>query len=188
MRRTLVVAAVVGTLAAPAAATEVTIVPNVSIGKVKLGMTLRQVVRVLGGPGIVNARAQIHGRGYVEYGWNFSTLWVGFVNTKGTLHAALIGTDIVGEKTKDGIGVGTSLAKVRARYHVACNDYPHGPLDFRKWYKDPGEIVYTYCLLGPPSAPTSIFGLRCLKYGPTGCIGTWVIERVIVREGILRDE
>ncbi len=127
VRRTLVVAAVVGTLAAPAAATEVTIVPNVSIGKVKLGMTLRQVVRVLGGPGIVNARAQIHGRGYVEYGWNFSTLWVGFVNTKGTLHAALIGTDIVGEKTKDGIGVGTSLAKVRARYHVACNDYRTAP-------------------------------------------------------------
>ena len=185
MRRALVIAALLGSLfVGGASATEVTIVPNVSIGKVRLGMTLRQVKKALGPPQVVNARAQLSGkRGYVEYGWNFSTFWVGFVNTKGVLHAALIGTDIVGEKTRDGVGVHTPLAKLRARYRVACNDYPHGKLEYNKWYTDPGEIVYTYCVLGPATAPTTVFGLRCTgryKPAPIGCTA-WAVERVIVR-------
>jgi hypothetical protein len=184
---TIVVAAAV--LAAPASATESTIVPGMQIGKVRLGMTLTQVKKVLGQPQTVNARKQLSGqRGYIEYGWNFSSFWVGFVNTKGVLHAALVGTVLRGEKTASGVGVGSSLEKLRAGYKVACTNASDGPYD-PHYYRDPGEYLSSYCLIGSPAAPTTVFGVGCAKRETYSHKCTdWRIYRVIVREGVLHYE
>jgi hypothetical protein len=52
-----------------ASATESTIYPGVGIGKVKLGMTQAQVVRVLGKDYLVNKRTSTS----VELAWNFAS-------------------------------------------------------------------------------------------------------------------
>jgi hypothetical protein len=184
--RSACVVALVLVFAGPASAVEVTIVPNVSIGKVKLGMTFGQVKKVMGPPQVVNARKQLsRGRGFIEYGWDFSTLWVGFVNTKGVLRAVLIGTGLVGEKTKEGIGVGVSLEKLRASYRVTCVNTSEAPFDPRI-YTDPGDRLVGYCVVGSLSAPTTVFGVGCKTRVPvTDKCADWRVNRVIVRRATL---
>ncbi len=148
MRRALAIAALAAAFAAPAGAVEVTIVPNVSIGKVKLGMTLRQVKGILGAPQTVNTRAEIHGHGYIEYGWNFSSLWVGFVNKRGILHAALIGTGLRAQRTANGVGVGTGLSTLQKRYRVTCNVGPNPDVHYvGQLLFEPGMRIAGWCVL-----------------------------------------
>jgi opacity protein-like surface antigen len=189
VKRAFAIALLAVAVAAPASATEMTIVPGVGIGKVRLGMTLAQVKKVLGQPQTVNARKQLSGhRGYIEYGWNFSSFWVGFVNTKGVLHAALVGTVLRGEKTASGVGVGTSVDKLRGEYKVACTNTSDGPFDPHQ-YRDPGEYLWSYCVIGSPAAPTTVFGTGCAKRETYSHKCTdWRIYRVIVREGVLHYE
>ncbi len=125
MRRTALIALVVGAVVVPpSSAIETTLMPGVGIGKVKLGMTLVQVKKALGPPQRVNKRAQLAGRGYVEYGWDFSTLWVGFVNTKGVLHAVLVGTDLRSQGTFKGAGIGTVRETLRRKLHgPSCSSF-----------------------------------------------------------------
>jgi hypothetical protein len=163
------------------------IVPNASIGKVGLGMTFAQVKKVLGPPGTVNKRAQLAGhRGYIEYGWNFSTFWVGFINTKGHLSAWLIGVGLVGQKTSGGVGVGTSLETLKRQFHVQCNAGPDRAFDAGQWYQDKAMRLTDYCLLGRRSVRHTIFALTCANPSPppSGC-DAWKISAVVIRERTL---
>jgi len=100
--------AVAGTLAARAAAIELTITPGVGIGKVKLGMTKAQVERVLGRDRIVNAREGA----YTELAWNYATFTVGFVRGR----AVQISTSLANQLTKKKMGVGTTWLQLMRAY------------------------------------------------------------------------
>jgi hypothetical protein len=114
----------VAILAAPASATESTIVPGVGIGKIRMGMTLAQVERVFGKDAIVNSRRNVAGTQYVEYGWNFSTWSVGFLQSGATLKATQVATTLRGQRTSDGIGVGSTFKAVARAYPRAiCASY-----------------------------------------------------------------
>lgn len=178
MRRLLVVGAVAAVLAAPASASEVTIVPNASIGKVRLGMTLRQVETLLGAPQLVNTRTELsHHRGYVDYGWNFSSFEVGFINTKGVLHAALIATTLTDQRTKTGIGVGTHVATLRRLLPVTCH-YLYGEGELHP-YRDPANQSFTYCVLRSPTGASTVFPLLCAN--PRASCTDFKVQQVIVR-------
>jgi hypothetical protein len=103
-------------LAAPVGASESTIYPGVGIGKIKLGMTLAQVERVLGTDKLVDARGTVAGTRYVEYGWAFSTWSVGFLQTGRTLHAVQIETTVSGQRTSGGIGVSSPFVRTARQY------------------------------------------------------------------------
>ena len=182
MKRWAVIAALALVLVSGASATESTIYPGVGIGMVKLGMTLRQVKKALGSPQLVDTRAQLSGRrGYAEYGWNFSTLWVGFVNTRGRLHAVLIGTDLRAQRTTDGVGVGTTLETLRHRYRVTCNVGPNADARFvGQPLFEPAMRIAGWCVLGPSATPTTIFRMGCPSRGPS--CGRFHVVVVIVRK------
>jgi hypothetical protein len=180
---TLVAVVASAFLVGVASATESTIYPGAGIGKVRLGMTLTQVKKALGPPQTVNKRAQIRGHQYTEYGWNFSTLWVGFLNTKGVLHTVLVGTGLRSQKTPHGDGVGTRIETLQNREHVTCNTGPNADPQYRfDAFTDPTMTIYGWCVLGPPTMPTTIFRMDCASHGPI--CGQLTVGGVIVRKPV----
>jgi hypothetical protein len=169
-----------------ASATESTIYPGVGIGKIKLGMTLGQVKKILGSPQTVNRRTQVPGkRGYVEYGWDFSTLWVGFVNTKGVLHAVLVGTDLRSQGRLGGVGIGTVREELKRKLPVvscAPTNYQTGA---GSYYRVSEAKRLDYCLFGPASGRVTVFdvytdpGKDCQpQWTYEHC--TWYVKQVLV--------
>lgn len=111
-------------VAASASATEVTIVRGIGIGKIRVGMTLQQVQNVFGTESLVDARANIVGKPYVDRGWEFGSWSVGFLKQQGTWRAAQVATTLRGQRTPKGIGVGSSFkAVVRAYPQAICVRY-----------------------------------------------------------------
>jgi hypothetical protein len=116
----LAAAGVLGALTGSAGATESTIIRGVGIGKVRMGMTRGQVERLLGRDSLVDARSSLAGASYVELGWNFSTFSVGFLGGR----VMQVETTLRGEKTAQGIGVGSLFsAVVRAYPQAICTLY-----------------------------------------------------------------
>jgi hypothetical protein len=157
--RALAVVVVTLALVPSASAVESTLYPGVGIGKVKLGMTLGQVKKALGPPDTVNKRTQLSGRrAYTEYGWNFSTLWVGFVNTNGVLRAVLVGTDLRSEGQLKGVGIGTVRETLTSKLPVApcaTNNWQIGAGAYYRVGKD--KPSSDYCLFGPASGRVTVF-------------------------------
>lgn len=118
------VALVAATVVGSASAVESTIVRGVGIGKVRMGMTRGQVERLLGRDNLVDTRASFSGATYVELGWNFSTFSVGFLGGR----VMQVETTLRGEKTAQGIGVGSLFsAVVRAYPQAICTLYFTSP-------------------------------------------------------------
>jgi hypothetical protein len=117
MSRVLAAAVVTAAaLAASASATEVTIVPGVGIGKLELGMTQEQVVRVLGKDYLVNERATVGGATYRELAWNFASWSVGFLHTGSTWRVIQVDTTVRQQRTAAGVGVGSLFEQVVQRH------------------------------------------------------------------------
>lgn len=119
MRRLLVLAALLtATLAATPAQgapeSNFVIQPGRAIGEVRVGMTFAQVRAVLGKPNVVNKRTRAGFGRYVEYDWGWGSWTVGFSGRGSNLRVSLIGTTLRRERTRDGVGVGTSAARMRA--------------------------------------------------------------------------
>lgn len=184
-RSSALVAALALVFVSSASGIESTIRPGFGIGKARIGMTFMEVKKALGAPDVLNVREQVNGHGYVEYGWQFSTFWVGFARRGGVLRAVLIGTNLKGEKTASGIGNGSTLDALRSKYDVSCRNTEDGPYDPRI-YADPGERLPEFCTIGPLSTPTTVFAIGCYRRPPGGgrCEDSR-IYRVIVRRASL---
>jgi hypothetical protein len=126
LKRLAVAAAVIaGTLVSAASATELTIVPGVGIGKVKLGMTAAQVKKALGKSYTINSTTNLSGRHYVEYGWNYSQWTVTFAQQGRRLRVVQVGVVTRKQRTAKGIGPGSSWrALVRAYPNGVCRFNP----------------------------------------------------------------
>jgi hypothetical protein len=87
--------------------------PGVGIGKVRLGMTQAQVRRVLGPHTVVNVRERRFGLRYLELAYDYSAYTVGFFGAPGKLRVVSVATSLRRERTRNGLGPGTSLRALR---------------------------------------------------------------------------
>jgi hypothetical protein len=166
-----------GLLAASASATESTIVPGVGIGKVKIGMTQAQVVRVLGKDYVVNSRATVGGAAYRELAWNFASWSVGLLRTGSTWRVVQVETTLRPQRTTSGNGVGSPFKRIASEYpELLC-----------------GGIYSTY---GPDYVRGSAPALIVVSKGPvytafaiqpvehTNYSGPWRVYAVIVQQSV----
>lgn len=104
--------------------------PGVSIGKIRLGMTIPEATRVLGRARIVGRR-ETRGFGirYVEFQWNYASWRIGFRGRAGEERAVRIGTTLRSERTPAGIGVGSNTKDMVRRYggRISCVVRPTRP-------------------------------------------------------------
>jgi hypothetical protein len=113
---------------------ESTIYPGIGIGKIKVGMTPRQVEAKLGSTHILNA----HDGAYTEWAWNFGAWTVGFRAG----HVVQVATTVRAQRTSKSIGPGTAAARLVKAYpggrctHAAAfgSASPVGPPQFWKSY------------------------------------------------------
>ncbi len=87
--------------------------PGVGIGKVRLGMTRAEVRRALGPHMVVNARERRFGLLYLELAYDYSAYTVGFFGPSGRLRVVSVATSRRRERTRNGLGPGTSLLALR---------------------------------------------------------------------------
>jgi hypothetical protein len=95
-----------------------------SIGKVRLGMTLAQVRRLLGPERAVNGREKRGSRGYVylELEWDYAWWTVGFMRPRvGRFRVVMVGKIRRSARTPEGLRVtSTDTALSRHLPHVRC--------------------------------------------------------------------
>jgi hypothetical protein len=108
-------------LAADAPHVQERIVPGASIGKVTIGMSLKQVRAVLGAPeSVIRRERRSLTRTWVEYSWNFTSWRVAFEVYRGTYSVVSIRASVRGERTKEGVGYGTLGRRVQDVYGTQC--------------------------------------------------------------------
>jgi hypothetical protein len=97
------------------------IVPGQAIGKVRIGMTLKQVKAVLGQPeAVIRRERRGFARTWVEYSWNFTSWRVAFQVYKGKYEVVSIRSSVRGERTREGVGYGTLAARLQRTYRTQC--------------------------------------------------------------------
>lgn len=122
------VAAIVTVLACAGGASAATgpdvqerIVPGQAIGKVRIGMTLKEVKAALGQPeAVIGRERRSFTRTWVEYSWDFTTWRVGFQIYRGTYSVVSIRSSVRGEKTTEGVGYGTLASRLQRLYRTQC--------------------------------------------------------------------
>ena len=121
--------------AGPSANARVT--PGVGIWKLRVGMTVAEVVRILGRPQAVSARKRLgFGVRYVEYQWNLAAWTVGFQGREGKLRAVRVGTTLRRERTSAGLGVNSRIRDVVRVYpRATCTAAvgANGEADLAMW-------------------------------------------------------
>ncbi len=92
------------------------ITPGVGISPVRLGMTFAQTRALLGRHPILSQSKRIgFGKRYVEYQWRDGAFVVGLVGRPGRERVARVGTTLRGERTREGVGPGSTMTEVRSR-------------------------------------------------------------------------
>jgi hypothetical protein len=89
-----------------------------SIGKLKLGMTLRQARQLLGRERAVNKREKRGKRGhvYLELDWDYGWWTVGFMrHARGAYRAVSIETRQRTQRTREGVGVGSKESRIQRK-------------------------------------------------------------------------
>ena len=187
MTRRLGVAALAALAVAPAtAAPERTalIVPGEQIGKVRLGMSLAQVRRVLGRPTVVNRQLRTGFGRYVEYDWGWGNWTVGFSGTGSTLRVSLLATGLKREMTRERIGVGVAERRVVSAYRTRGLRCPKVVVERGQ---PPFPHEYTVCRLVTPNGATTYFRDGCAVPCRSGYVPV-VIEVVIRSRAAPRPE
>ena len=126
--------------------------PGVSIGGVRLGMTLSQVTRVLGRPAtVVRRESRGFGIRYAEYQWAYGTWRVGLRGRRGAERVVRIGTTLSRQRTPAGIGAGSNTGDVARRYgdRVSCVSRTFGRPDSGTWLvlRRPGTRMTAFALI-----------------------------------------
>jgi hypothetical protein len=120
-----IVAVVLSGSATAAPTRDALVRPGEGIGRVQLGMTLRTALRSLGRP-VLFVRAEVlprESRRYMEYRTKDDLWRIGVFGVRGRERVALVRTRVRGERTKEGVGVGTPVPAISSRlrtYRPVC--------------------------------------------------------------------
>ena len=115
--------AAAGASAAPDA--ELLIRPAIGVGKLRLGMTEREVRRAMGAPRVVLRRAAGFGRQTVEYEYGFGDYGVRLFGPPSRLRVVQVTTVLRRERTARGIGPGALERRLlRAYPGLRCQRLP----------------------------------------------------------------
>jgi hypothetical protein len=123
--------------------------PGVGIGKIRMEMHLAAVRRLLGKPTAVAERKKLgFGNEYVEYTWGVNPNWrVGVIGRPGEQVVIMVATTLSKERTRSGVGVGSTYTAVQRRLGAHC----------RKNEK-PGVLAYNgFCFTGQRGRPHTVF-------------------------------
>ena len=155
------------------------------MGKIKMGMTLAEVQRAFGKDMVLNGQRNVAGTEYVEYGWNFSTWSVGFLQRGGTLKATQVATTLRGQKTTSGIEVGSTFkAVVRAYPQSICTSYYESMGSIAT--TEPGNRSRTYgpAIVVAKNGKQMAFMVTNPDLGAAVLTKPWYVKEVIVRNSI----
>lgn len=143
--------------------------PNVGIGKVRLGMSMAQVRRVIGPPQLLNRRVGLgFGREHREYVWNWFEWSVAFRGAPGRLRVVRVTTTLRSHRYR-GIGVGSRMRDlVRVFPTAICRGYSH--TETHVLVRTSGGRQLRFRIVGPPWR------------GPTPPSGPLRVAEVIVQE------
>jgi hypothetical protein len=125
--------------------------PGVGIGRIELNMRLAEVRRVLGNPTSVAKRRQLgFGSEYVEYTWGEAPSWrVGVIGRPGDQDVIMVATGLAREKTRTGVGVGSTYKDARRRLGSRARCRINGK---------PGDLAYNaFCHMGLPGRTETSF-------------------------------
>jgi hypothetical protein len=164
-----------------ASAVESTIIRGVGIGKVRMGMTRGQVEHLLGRDHLAGTRSSVAGATYVELGWNFGTFSVGFVGGR----AVQVETTLKGEKTREGIGVGSSFkAAARSYPQAICTFYFVAPGTGTSYGVGSDVRHVETALVVAGDRKQLAFLVRTERPTGYGDLGPWRVFGVIVRNSV----
>jgi hypothetical protein len=117
----LVAAALLAGSASAAPSRDALIRPGVEIGPVRVGMTFAQVRRALGRPeAVLKQRRFGFGSRYAEYAWGGSDWIVAVQGRADRARVVSVATGLRRERTRRGIGVGSTDASVRRHLGARC--------------------------------------------------------------------
>lgn len=151
----LVAVIAVGTAAAATPHVQQRIVPGVSIGKIKMGMTLAEVRKVLGAPeSVITEEQRGFGRLYREYSWNLTEWRIGFDVQRGRARVVTIGTSTRAERTAEAIGPGTPQARLGKLRGYPCRTV---------WVPNTRSVIGSWCIGRAANGARTVFaiGSRC---------------------------
>jgi hypothetical protein len=152
MRRIVLVTAVgllAATAAVPASARNELITPGVGIGPIKLGMTVAQVRKALGRPVYTRGTDKGFGRLLIEYSYWTDGYTVYLLRAGGKTRVVSVETTLRAQKTRQGLGVGSTERQLRRVYRgLRCKEvFPPG-----------GGIIQDYeCTVGPRQGRQTVF-------------------------------
>ena len=112
--------------------------PGVGIGRIELSMPLAKVRRILGKPTSIAKRRRLgFGSEYVEYTWGEAPNWrVGVLGRPGDQDVVMVATGLARERTRTGVGVGSTYRAARRRLgtraYCRVNGKP-GVLAYNAW-------------------------------------------------------
>jgi hypothetical protein len=117
----LVAAALAAGSAGAATSRDAQLRPGVAIGPIRVGMTFAQVRRALGRPEAVLERRRIgFGTHYTEYAWGGSDWIVAVSGRADRARVVAVATGLRRERTRRGIGVGSTDTAVRRHLGARC--------------------------------------------------------------------
>jgi hypothetical protein len=123
--------------------------PAQGIGKIRLGMTEAQVRRTMGRPRAVIRQPGGFGLGAVELEYGLAAYTVRLVGRRGQARVVRVGTTLVRERTRAGVGVGSLERRVlRAYPRLRC------------------ESLRTYAISGVTYSGRSM--RDCVLFAPSG--------------------
>jgi hypothetical protein len=159
-----------------ASATESTIVPGVGIGKLKLGMTLRQAERIMGKNYIVNSEGLVDGARYRDLAWNYASWEAVFLRRGFDWRVIQIETTINHDKTVQGVGVSSSFKSVISGHPgVFCSGI------YTSWGSHATDSSDTSLIIAKKSIYTA-FAVKPSVYGERNSV--WRVYAVIVAQAI----
>ena len=147
--------------------------PSVGIGKIRLGMTVAEVRRILGPPQLLNRRVSLgFGREHREYVWNWFEWSVAFRGAPGGLRTVRVTTTRRNHRYR-GIGVGTRMRDlVRVFPRATCRGFHPG--ETHVLVRTAGGRQLRFRIVGPPPRGTG--------FAPTP--GPIRVAEVIVQEAL----
>jgi hypothetical protein len=172
--------------ASSASATELTIVPGVGIGKLKLGMTLAQAEHALGKDHLLNGRGTVGDKHFVEYAWDFASWSAVFVQSGKTLRLAQVMTSKYTQRTATGLGVDSRFkAMVRAYPDARCGSYYFTLGSKQTTGTGPSERGLGHALVVKRNGAELAFFVKPVNGTPNsypaGYTGPWEVWQVLMR-------